>query len=69
MDKFWINYIVVERLDQGHLYLKSYLDSLYACYLEPLLGMRPLLYPVLYMAAPVHVPSTWTYLDAGKKAE
>ncbi len=30
------------------LHLKSYLDSLYAGYSEPLLGLRPLLHPVLY---------------------
>ena len=32
------------------LYLKSYPDSLYAGYSEPLLGLRPGLYPVLYKA-------------------
>ena len=37
------------------LYLKSYPDSLYADYSEPLLGLRPGLQPVLYMGAPVHV--------------
>ena len=35
--------------------LKSYSDSLYAGYSEPLLGLRPGLQPVLYMGAPVHV--------------
>jgi hypothetical protein len=52
----------IERLDQGHLYplgerrdkygrsanLKSYLDSLYAGYSEPLLGLRSVRHPVLY---------------------
>jgi hypothetical protein len=31
---------------------KSHLDSLFAGYLEPLLGLRPLLHPGLYMAPP-----------------
>jgi hypothetical protein len=40
---------------------KSHLDSLFAGYSEPLLGLRPVQQPDLYRGAPVHVSTVFTH--------
>ncbi len=56
---------------EANTLLKSHLDSLFAGYSEPLLGLRLVLQqqqPGLHRAPPVHVVYAWTRLGVGRIA-